>query len=548
MGEIKLATGIVVNDQDLHLYSTESADRTFEYTTMIANGQMMTVRKQYNLEAMKKLLANDEYFAQVVELIGNTNRAKLNINKIRSLSMVLDKNVFMALIQHLYDENLLQDVPEIDERINKLKSIFTLERIVFEQPTYTTNINGNPVTVETRDIMDFLTNGRTIDFETIDSLYGMTPKSFVYVVRKFTEDKKIHSNCMMDDEICQFVSALKQDEIIDTFSIDEINSTIDLVDPVKLNDDLVEYVLNNMPKDYTDVQKAIFTYLKLCKLFTYDEEFYAEQQSEESNRKHSDVSKLSEISPTNNSVVCYEINQIFAQFLKSYGIDYNASAIFGTYGNGHANLTFKADDYVVQADAVATILGSDLLNAKMHNSITGLVCKNKNSVLKTKFKKLVLQVTEDLKRLDPSPYVAHDSIDNWQKLISVFVEDPVDVTIKDKIDIFTDIAVTNTLPPTEKIAYLTKIYNHLFSKDRTTYMTIIKEKSDPNKFAKPTLVITYNAQDEITKFENNQYVLLRNNEWIDISREDLQKLFDKGILGSISDHPVPGIESVKEQL
>ena len=85
--------------------------------------------------------------------------------------------------------------------------------------------------------------------------------------------------------------------------------------------------------------------------------------------------------------------------------------------------------------------------------------------------------------------------------------------------------------------------NHL----KQTYMTIISQQTDKSKLKQPTLVITYNEETPITQIEHNQYVLLDNGTWRDISIEELQALYDKGEIGYISDHIVPGIESKKKE-
>ena len=227
-----------------------------------------------------------------------------------------------------------------------------------------------------------------------------------------------------------------------------------------------------------------------------------------------------------------------------------------TYGQGHANLIFKANGFVSRADSVATILGSDLLNVKVGNEITGLNCLNPNSLTRKKFFDIREKVYDEFKRIEPSKYLQADSFERWQELYSIFNNNPEDGAILEKIEVFTRISVPKKLPPAERIGYLTKAYNGIFmsekdkmleSKEIKSYMTIIRQKKPSYKFAKPALVIVYNVDGYITDFETNRYKLLDNEQgWIDISLEELQLLFEDGVLASMSEkHSVPGIVNKK---
>ena len=546
---IKKPIGLVIKDEDLHLFAPESAKDVFVHEKMLVDGHITKTSQAYSLDGIKALLSNEEYFSSLVDFMQDHKKAKVNIAKIRDLSLAINKNSFVMLIEQLLKEHKLDGIRNIKSKLKILKECLALETIVDGKDSYTTNVRGKEITIPTQTIMDFLQfDARMLNFENITSLYGYDPKEFVYAVRKFTDEYKLHTNCLMDEGVFTLISMLKQDQLVDTMSLEAVNETKDNTTPVGLHPELVKYIFENMRNDYTDLEKAIFVYLKLAKVFTYDDEFYAEQQSDEANAKHSNIARLSTITPTNNSVVCYEVNQIFAQILKLLNINYSVDYVLGRYGHGHSNLTFKADDFVVKADAVATILGSDMLNVKVHNDISGLTCQNKNAVMKNKFSATLNKVYDDLKKAEPSRYLEDDSFERWKELLTIFIEDPVDVTIKDKIEIFTKIATKNSLPQTEKIAYLTKIYNRLFSKDKTTYMTIISQKKDEAKFRKPTLIITYNEEDEITKkIDKNQYILLDGEKWTPLTLDSLIQRFSSGELGYISNHLVPGVNIDKKE-
>ena len=108
----------------------------------------------------------------------------------------------------------------------------------------------------------------------------------------FIQEKKLSSNFLLDSETSQFVSNVLFDNIIDTYSIDEINTTEDIIKTTDLHPELIDYIFNNMPENYSDIEKAIFVYLKLCRIFVYSPNFYASGQSDEANDKHKDISLI----------------------------------------------------------------------------------------------------------------------------------------------------------------------------------------------------------------------------------------------------------------
>ena len=49
----------------------------------------------------------------------------------------------------------------------------------------------------------------------------------------------------------------------------------------------------------------------MCKLLTYDDEYFAVNQKGPATEKHKDVNYVSNINLTNNRVVCFEFNLIY---------------------------------------------------------------------------------------------------------------------------------------------------------------------------------------------------------------------------------------------
>jgi hypothetical protein len=132
----------------------------------------------------------------------------------------------------------------------------------------------------------------------------------------------------------------------------------------------------------------------MCKILTYDEEFYAVNQKGEVAKKHEQIENINNITPQNNKVVCYEFNAIYAKLLEELGINFEVKSATGKddFGGGHAYLEFRDGKFLLMADSVISILNSDLFNAKMNLCLNGLSCINTNSDTRKEFQEIAAKV------------------------------------------------------------------------------------------------------------------------------------------------------------
>ena len=108
-----------------------------------------------------------------------------------------------------------------------------------------------------------------------------------------------------------------------------------------MNSELLNVLFSNMPNNLTKIEQAIFLYIKLCKLLNYDELFYT--MEEDAIIYHEDINNLNKINLTNNKVVCYEFNLLYAKLLDILGIKYQIQDYsINKSRKGHANLIFKS--------------------------------------------------------------------------------------------------------------------------------------------------------------------------------------------------------------
>ena len=176
---------------------------------------------------------------------------------------------------------------------------------------YDITIEGKEYHIRIKDIINFMTLRDYHDGISIysESIRGVPIAYFLYAVLSFFNEK-INDLGGNYGEIIQ----KRLDIIAEDKRVKLVNECYKSNDPnlerVSVNPELKDAIFKDMPSYYRHGLKetlAIFIYLKLCKLLTYDDEFLAENQTGEAALKHEDINHIREITPSNNKVVCYEI-------------------------------------------------------------------------------------------------------------------------------------------------------------------------------------------------------------------------------------------------
>ena len=107
-----------------------------------------------------------------------------------------------------------------------------------------------------------------------------------------------------------------------------------------VSSELVNYVFSNIPDTITtNLEKAIAIYVILCRTLKYDPDYAV----------YSDVNRtnqISDVTPTNNNVVCYHFASIYYQLLRMVGIK---AKLQGTTDN-HMFVSFNYQDMIITCD------------------------------------------------------------------------------------------------------------------------------------------------------------------------------------------------------
>ena len=390
---------------------------------------------------------------------------------------------------------------------------------------------------------------------------------FLYTLNKFFEDNKIEEEYIISDEIKSRLEEIRSSKIVDIQFFNEYNETNDpLLAKINVNAELKDFILNGMDSNFTDLEKAIYIFIKMCKALTYDNEFFAVNQEGPLAEKHKTVDYIASISLLNNEVVCSEFNAIYAHMLHEFGINYKnfVSTVngngdhdeeefdedFNRYGEGHLFLKFRCGKYLVKADSVTSILQGDLMQAKLNQPLRGLVCENVNKQSQKEFKTIVDKVynyiaQREFKITKNEP----QQVETFEDIVSQFVDmsdkvKPID--INDKIDILIKKVNSTRMVGIDAYSYLLQLRKILSSKEeQKDNIKISIIRNFYGDAAEALAIISTRTPDETGKMVIKRYMFRPGMALIPVAIENLQENFDNGTMAYIKDDDAPKIPGIK---
>ena len=302
-----------------------------------------------------------------------------------------------------------------------------------------------------------------------------------------------------------------------------------------------------MNLDYSDLEKAIYIYIKLCKKLSYDPVFFASNQRGEIAQYHQNIERLATIEGTDDLIVCYEFNAIYSEFLKELGIEHNINvrSVEDDYGKAHANLNFRIEDYLVSADAVTSIIRSDLVNAKIDAPLNGLKCLNMSEKTQANFTKLVEKIYNDLIG-DYSDY-------QIGQLLTIYraFNDENECSLETKLDVFFDEINNTQLKTMDALGYLSALKKVMFTKkELSENISFLIVKSNLNDVVNPIVIATLNEKENINESENNKYYCyIPGEDYHLIEKKELENYFMNSDFQYMDDFikRIPGINLSKSK-
>lgn len=450
------------------------------------------------------------------------------------------------VLSYLMNEQIFAPSSKEKERFNALKQSVSLENLISERNSFQIRVDNIPYKISSQTIIDFISLSPSK--RKAMKMYANIPiKHMAYLAVHFIKDTKLLDNYEVSDKIKTSIESLESYQEID---FESTNQYLKNDDPneqkISINPELKSKILESIPEGLDNLQKAIFIYMKMCEILTYDDEFYAVNQQGVVAFKHEKIDHINEITPSNNRVVCYEFNAIYSVFLKQLGFNYRtiSRGYMDDFGGGHAFLTFKSGEYIIKVDSVTGVLNGDIPRVKQKLPLEGIIILNKNKDTKEKFK-------AELKRME-GLYYKIGKEPTFKETLKAYEQSSPNITIipfSEKLAIFFTKLKNNNYAQVDRLGYIQILKKTLFSQlelDNNISISYVRNNHPlPDLEAESIVVI---AIDDDTSDETKYYIYNARLGLNEIEKEELQERFDNGHYDYINPKSKPNIPGIKKEV
>ena len=369
---------------------------------------------------------------------------------------------------------------------------------------------------------------------------------FLYLVRKYIVINDLDQNFILPPEVETKIDKILNYELLDFEAVNTyLSDENSLADKTVISEELEEAILKEIPEDYSSLEKAIYIYIKMCKILSYNDEFFAAKQRGLAAEKHRYIDYIEVITPNYPEVVCFEFNAIYAKMLHKLGINFERQCFNwkNKYGDGHENLSFRVGKFIIEADSSKRILTGDLFNAKIGSDIKGLKCLNQNFDTYLEFEEILRKVYRDIKKENKSEFSKalkeYEEITNARKFNLPFAE---------RFELYLEKIRATAFTGINLMSYIVRLTNTLFTpdeKERLIDFEIIRDNKpkDPDKIVGTCGIITMNEKGIFKDEEHNKYYIYIDGQLKRIPKRTLKRLITTNNLNFIDEEEqyIPGI-------
>lgn len=507
---------------------------------------------QYPVELLEYTLNDEQTFKTLFNIFQNAHKFKIaSDSSMDAETYEYEKIPFLEAIEVARDKGLIKLNRITYSRYKTLLDLISygILKKQLQNKTIQAKVDGITYNIPANKIVELL----ELDTKTLDD-YINTPnrkgsiskEAFLYIVRRFIIREELMDNFIFPENIEKRITDIVNYEILDFESQNTyLSDGNSLTSKTNLNPELIEAITKDIPANYSTLEKAIFIYNKMCKILSYNDEFFAAKQRGLAAEKHRMIDYIETISPQFPEVVCYEFNAIYAKMLHSLGINFQRECFSwkNKYGDGHENLSFRVGKYIIEADSSRHILAGDLFNAKVGNSIKGLKCRNQNFDTYMDFDEILRKVYKDIKKEDKSTF--SEALKEYEELTNA---KQAHIPFNTRFDLFLEKIRTSSFNGLNIMSYILRLVNVLFTEEEREHyidFEIIRDNNpkDEDKIVATCGIITMNEKGILKDEEHNKYYIYINGELKRILKRTLIRNIITGTLGFIDSEEqyIPGI-------
>lgn len=529
------------------LLNNQTFDKIYNDTNKIVVG-----KNQYPVALLDYALTNEETYNTLYKIFKNCYKFSISSSaSIDEDTYEYEKIPFLEAIEVAQSKGLIKLNKTTYERYKKLIDLISYQsfKASLQNKNIEAKVDGKIYTVSAQQIINFLELGDedAKKYLELPNKKDAIPKEvFLYIIRRYILREGVTENYIFPEYIEERITSIVNYEILDFESVNKyLNDENSLINSTTVNKELEQVLVKDMPESYTKLEKAVYIYIKMCKILSYNDEFFAAKQRGLAAEKHRMIDYIESITPTFPEVVCYEFNAIYAKMLHKLGINFQRECFNwkNKYGDGHENLSFRVGKFIIEADSSRKILTGDLFNAKVGSPIKGLVCRNQNFDTYMEFDEILRKVYNDIKKEDKTTFSA--ALREYEELTS---SRKFQTPFKERFDLFLEKIRNSSFKGINIMSYILRIINILFTeeeRERFLDFEIIRDNNpkDEDKIVGTCGIITMNENGILKDEEHNKYYIYINGELRRILKRTLIRNIITGNLGFIdnSEQYIPGI-------
>ena len=498
-------------------------------------------KKEVSADLIRDILSHEDSYSYVLKLF----RGEIDVFTIYFITeegkylkqFTFTKKQFINTIEEI----IFEITPEQFEQFNVLISLMGYDKFVerYKDTIVDKKIDGYQYHLHVSDYIEFLElplDEYLTYMSDENSFYkGIPITHFLYgIYHFFNNDTRVKEEYLFPENIQTRLDDITYYRFIDIESINRITKNEDYnFEQIEVNEELREAVLKDMPPYLSQLEKAIYIYIKLCKILSYDEEFYAVNQRGPVALRHEEVENVSKITPTNNGVVCYEFTAIYEKLVAEFGINFsNNQALLNGFGGGHSSIELRIGKFIIKADAVTSILDGDLMRAKLNQGLVGISCTNRCERTRSEFYQAYDMVYHLIANQEKQ--ITKNEVGSRETFADILSEylgttDKVrHVDAREKVDILIAKVNATRLRGMDAMSYILQLRRILFTEqEQKDYfrISIIRENT-PNseRVARPQAIFSIRipeGPDYIIKY----YIYYPGEPFRELTKEELEILF-----------------------
>ena len=364
---------------------------------------------------------------------------------------------------------------------------------------YTCIIDGEEYYLNSIELVKILT-GSNKEFRMFcmgKDNYPYSKEVIAYMLVDFCEKEGIFNKYILDSYIYERYKELKEYKLVDFESInknkksdDELPDGKSLLDDFDINPELMDAIYKDIDPTYSKLEKAIYIYIRLCDLLTYDEEQIASNSKYEKTGAHASIKNIYNITPENNKIVSYEFILIYSKILRYLGIKFTSNLnSMGGYVDGKSSLKFKHGEYLVSIELFSNLIKNDMSMVKVGGTINSIKSYNKNEMTHRKFEELVYEIYSEYKDMNKR---REEFLDNVKEYKRTYFKSTL--SRKNKLYMLFKLIARKDLNGMDAINYFEEVAKRIIGEDDSIGYNLLAKKDGVH--SKPIIIVSVISEDE----------------------------------------------------